>query len=235
WIDAHEVTIGQYAEFLDWVKKNPNRLVDIAHPKAPKGKDYIPDDWADQTQIDMPGYYSRALKWGKYKEADLDLNSPVFGVDFFDACAYAKWKGRRLPTELEWEKAARGTKGNLYPWGNEPNPKWVNSGADFKPNPKEGGGVDGWKKWNPVDAVGKDKSEFGVMDLAGNVSEWTDSWVPSEDPALGGMQVPVIRGGNWRAEDYKLTRRSTALMAEKPDWRVGFRTASEKAPDKPAN
>jgi len=234
WIDTHEVTIGQYAQFLDWVKQNPNRVAELQHPGAPKGKDHIPKDWADQKEINMPGYYTRAIKWGKYDGSPLDLNSPVFGVDFYDAYAYAKWKGRRLPTEKEWEKAARGVSGNLYPWGNEEDKKAANSGADFDPSPEKGGEIDGWEKWNPVDAKGKDKSPFGVVGMAGNVAEWTSSKAPSASEKLSGVNVPVIRGGHWQNPDIKLTRRATALLDTQNDYRVGFRTASDKKPEEPA-
>ncbi len=232
WIDEHPVTIGQYAEFLQWIQDNPDKISTVAHPEAPSGKNYLPNDWADQklNMGPMPGYYTRAKRWGKYKGAPLNLDSPVFGVDFYDAYAYAKWKGRRLPTEQEWEKAARGTAGNLFPWGNEPDNKRVNSGADFDPNPEKGGHIDGWKRWSPVDAMKGDKSPFGVMGMAGNVSEWTDSW--AESPELGGLKVPVIRGGNWQNPDYRLTRRLTVRMAEQNDMVLGFRTASDTPPSK---
>ncbi len=234
WIDEYPVTIGQYAEFLKWVKENPDNLGSISHPKAPKGKTFIPDGWADMDLTPpMPGYYTRAKRWGKYKGAPLDLNSPVFGVDFFDAYSYAKWKGRRLPTEQEWEKAARGTNGKLYPWGNEPNNKNVNSGADFDPNPEKGGDIDGWKRWAPVDAVKGDRSDFGVMGMAGNVSEWTDTWAESAE--FGGMEVPVIRGGNWQNPDYRLLRRMTLRMPEQNDMVLGFRTASDTPPSPEEN
>jgi formylglycine-generating enzyme required for sulfatase activity/CheY-like chemotaxis protein len=232
WIDEHPVTIGQYSEFLQWLEKNPDKLATVAHPDAPSGKNYLPNDWADQNLNTgpMPGYFTRAKRWGKYKGAPLNLDSPVFGLDFYDAYAYAKWKGRRLPTEQEWEKAARGVSGNLFPWGNEPDDKKVNSGVDFDPNPEKGGHVDGWKRWAPVDAIKGDKSPFGVMGMAGNVSEWTDSW--AESPELGGLKVPVIRGGNWQNPDYRLTRRLTVRMAEQNDMVLGFRTASDTAPSK---
>jgi len=233
YISEHPVTIGQYSEFLRWLGENPDKISEVAHADAPSGKDYLPEGWADMNQLrpPMPGYYTRAKRWGKYKGAALNLDSPVFGVDWYDAYAYAKWKGQRLPTEQEWEKAARGTSGNLFPWGNEKDDKRVNSGVDFNPNPEEGGNVDGWKRWSPVTAMRGDKSPFGVMGMAGNVSEWTGSW--DESPELGGMKVPVIRGGNWQNADYSLTRRLTLRMAEQNDMVLGFRTASDQAAPAP--
>jgi formylglycine-generating enzyme required for sulfatase activity len=226
YIDEHEVTIGQYAEFLDYLEKNPAEAAKFMHPKQPKGKSHVPLDWADQELATGPmmGYYNRAKKFGKFREAPLDVNSPVFGVDWFDAYAYAKWKGRRLPTEQEWEKAARGTQGFQYPWGNTEDPKRANTAADVKPNPKEGGEIDGWRKWSTVDGVKSDKSPYGVIGMAGNVGEWTGSWV--EDPQMPSVEVPVIRGGNWRTMDYTLTRR-VFLMENKSDMALGFRTASD--------
>lgn len=235
WIAEHPVTIGQYAEFLAWLEENPDRINEVRHPDAPTGKTFIPQDWADSEAIDkMPGYYTRARRWGKHRSVPLNLDSPVFGVDYYDAWAYAKWKGMRLPTEQEWEKAARGTDGFLYPWGNEPRPEWVNSGSDFNPNPEKGGEKDGWKRWNPVDAMSRDRSPFGVMGMAGNVSEWTDSWDESQHL---GMKVPVIRGGNYQNPDYTLTRRLLLRMAIQNDEVLGFRLASSEAPDqvKPLN
>jgi formylglycine-generating enzyme required for sulfatase activity len=228
WIAEHPVTIGQYAQFLQWVRDNPERLSEIAHPEAPAGKDYVPDQWADQDAINMPGYYTRARRWGKFGGFPLNLDSPVFGVDFYDAYGYAKWRGMRLPTEQEWEKAARGTDGRIFPWGNEPNPGWVNSGQDFNPDPKKGGEIDGWKRWNPVNKMRRDRSPFGVMGMAGNVSEWTDSWEISPHFQL---KVPVIRGGNWQNPDYTLTRRVLLRLPEQNDMVLGFRLASSVPPD----
>jgi len=231
WISEHPVTIGQYSEFVNWVKANPEKIDSIAHPDAPSGKTYIPEDWADQDLNTgwHPGYYTRAKRWGRYRGGNLSLNSPVFNVDFFDAYAYANWRGHRLPTEQEWEKAARGRKGNLYPWGNEPDPSKANTGFDFDPtDPEKGGHIDGWRRWSPVDAMRTDRSEFGVMGMAGNVSEWTGTWAPSE---RFGMEVPVIRGGNWQNPDHinPLTRRILLRMPEQFDMNLGFRTASDQA------
>lgn len=232
WIDEHEVTIGQYAEFLDYLAKHPEEAEKFAHPDQPKGKSHVPEDWEDR---DLPtgkmyGYYTRAKRWGKYKGAKLDLNSPVFGVDWYDAYAYAKWKGRRLPTEQEWEKAARGTDGRKYPWGDKEDNKRVNSGADYTTDPKAEAKVDGWKRWSPVDAVKGDRSPYGVIGMAGNVSEWTATFDEGEGP-MTGSKVPVIRGGNFENAEYTITRRRTVLSPFGRAFTLGFRTVSDTPPD----
>lgn len=229
-IDEYEVTIGQYAQFLAALEEDPGLAEKVAHPKQPKGKSHVPEGWADQTELTPPmrGYYTRAKKWGRYKEAALDVNSPVFGVDWWDAWAYAKWKGRRLPTEQEWEKAARGTDGRTYPWGNADDPKAANTAVDLDPNPKKGGDIDGFKRWSPVDAKKGDKSPYGVLDMAGNVSEWTDSM--DVDPEMPSGKLPVIRGGNWRTKEHNITRRVLKLTEHQSDMALGFRTASDTTP-----
>jgi formylglycine-generating enzyme required for sulfatase activity/DNA-binding NarL/FixJ family response regulator len=225
-IDEFEVTIGQYAEFLKYLEQYPDEASKFDHPAQPKGKSHVPAAWADQDLATGPmlGYYARAQRWGKYHDASLDVNCPVFGVDWFDAFAYANWKGRRLPTEQEWEKAARGTQGFKYPWGNEPDVTKANSGADLDPNPKKGGETDGYKRWSPVDAKAGDKSPFGVVGMAGNVSEWTASF--DTDPRAPDDKIPVIRGGNWRNPDYSVTRRILLLTDLQADDALGFRTVS---------
>ena len=76
WIDEHEVTIADYKEFLDHLEANPGAAAQFAHPDMPQGKDHTPLDWADNQQLDppMPGYYTRAVRWRKYKDAALDIN-----------------------------------------------------------------------------------------------------------------------------------------------------------------
>jgi len=230
WIDEHEVSIADYKEFLDFLETNPGDAEKFAHPDMPKGKSHVPLDWADKKELDPPawGYYRSAMK-GMYKKLfPLTVDSPVFNVDWFDAYAYAKWKGRRLPTEREWEKAARGTDGRKYPWGNEENDKQVNSGKDFKPNPKEGGEIDGYKRWSPVNKPEGDASPYKVLNMAGNVSEWTETMAPSED-GMGG-NVPVVRGGNWNNPEYNVTRRRAILDPLQALDTLGFRTVSETPP-----
>jgi len=231
YIDEYEVTIGQYAEFLKYLEEHPDEAEKFNHSEQPKGKSHLPEKWATEELATgpMPGYYERAQRWAKYRDAPLDVNSPVFGVDWFDAYAYANWKGHRLPTEKEWEKAARGTAGYVFPWGDDDDPKLVNSGNDTDRNPKKGGEIDGWDAWAPVDEVKTDKSMFGVIGMAGNVSEWTSS--RATDPQLPSQEVPVIRGGNWRTpKDYQLTRRVLKLTELQTDEALGFRTVSDPPP-----
>ena len=227
WIDQYEVTIGQYAEFLKFLEENKDQATKFDHPDQPKGKSHVPVDWADSNVI--PGYYTYAQKWGNWRGGKLDLNSPVMNVDWFDAYAYAKWKGRTLPTEEQWEKAARGTDGFRYPWGNEKADKRVNSGADFNPDPKAKAEVDGWKNWAPVDAVTGDKSPFGVMGLAGNVAEWTSTMADGQE-RLAGTMVPVIKGGHFRKGPYEVTQRVMLLLPLQTDTVLGFRTVSASPP-----
>ena len=230
WIDEHEVTIADYKEFLDFLEAHPGEAAKLAHPDMPGGKSHVPVDWADNNQLEppMPGYYTRAVRWKRYKEAALDVDSPVFGVDWYDAYSYAKWKGRSLPTEQQWEKAARGTDGRKYPWGDGEDPKRVSSGHDFNPDPKKGGDLDGYKRWSPVNLPEGDKSPYGVRGMAGNVSEWTATMAPHQD----GMEaeVPVIRGGNWGNPEHKITRRFAVLDPLQQQDTLGFRTVSDNPP-----
>lgn len=215
WIDQYEVTIGQYQKFLVALAANPTTQYD--HPKQPPGKSHKPINW------DI--YYGRAKAGKPVKFIPIDLNCPMMLVDWWDAYAYAKWVGRRLPTEQEWEKAARGPKGLAFPWGDQFDPKKCNSNADYSDDPRAKGGIDGYNRWAPVDAIPGDRSEFGVIGTAGNVSEWTGSWDPTG-------KFPVIRGGSFHSPDVKITRRIAELDPERAEEFVGFRTASSEPPKK---
>ena len=230
WIDEHEVTIADYKEFLDFLEAHPDEAENFAHPDMPEGKSHVPLDWADNNALTppMPGYYTRAVRWKQFKDAALEVDSPVFNVDWFDAYAYAKWKGRRLPTEQEWEKAARGTDGRKYPWGNEEDPARAGTGHDYDPDPKKGGDLDGYKRWSPVNQPAGDVSPYGVRGLGGNVSEWTATFAPHEE-GMGG-DVPVVRGGNWGNPEHHVTRRRAILDPLQQQDTLGFRTVSDTPP-----
>jgi len=216
WIDKYEVTIAAYAEFLAGVPKAPSKY---DHPDQPRSKSsHMPINWSD--------YYPSAVENATYKGFPISLNTPVLWADWWDAYAYAKWRGHRLPTEQEWEKAARGTAGSLYPWSNAPNPAFANTGEDFSSTASSGGAIDGFGSWSNVDAKTEDKSIYGVCGLAGNVAEWTSTW--SQHPDLPDQQSPIYRGGAFHQKDAPLAdQRWTAKSPNLAQPFIGFRTVSD--------
>ncbi|MBV9997718.1 MAG: SUMF1/EgtB/PvdO family nonheme iron enzyme [Verrucomicrobia bacterium] len=194
-IDATEVTVWQYALFLDQVGDR----TDYDHPNQPRGKTHRSPEWDE---------FSRAaFSYSKFHGHQVTPNAPAACVDWFDAYAYARWRGRRLPTEEEWEKAGRGPGGWHYPWGNAPRPDAANLAGPNRVAVPGPGDVAAWKI---------DRSPYGAYDMAGNVSEWTASF-----DADG---TPVIKGGNFGNENADLTRRILHLSPVTRDARIGFRT-----------
>lgn len=220
WIDEFEVTIGQYAAFLAAIDADPTLLPLIKHPDQPaEKKSYRPKNWQE--------YYETAVRGGNISGADIDPNCPVTDVDWWDAYAYARWKGNRLPTDQEWEKAARGPEGLIYPWGNDIDLTRFNSGADQ--DAESNGNKDGYRYWSPVDAFPNDESRYGVKGMAGNVSEWTDTW--DTDPDNPDKKVPIKRGASFATkEGHELTSRRPAKSADEASLWTGFRTARSEAP-----
>jgi formylglycine-generating enzyme required for sulfatase activity/CheY-like chemotaxis protein len=219
YIDKYEVTFGEYLKFLRAIQKAGGdsawRHFDQPASKSP---DHEPKDW------------DNIFKCIKYKEpynkVMLTLDDPVFNIDWYDAQAYAKWAGKRLPDEHEWELAARGRDGNLYPWGNQ----FQLYGNNSAPLP--GMSLDSVpvRTYQIVDQMPQDVSPFGVVGMAGNVSEWTDTLTTG---AIETEKVAVIRGANFKTTGPQyvlLTFRNTRHPPDYRDFTVGFRCASDAPP-----
>jgi formylglycine-generating enzyme required for sulfatase activity/CheY-like chemotaxis protein len=228
YMDQYEVTWGQYLHFLKALKAAGNDAA-WRSPDQPSTKtSHDPEDWADSPD-GTPGIFERIRRGLPYKNQFISLDDPVFNVDWYDAYAYAKWAGKRLPTEEEWEKAGRGPNGNIYPWGNELFP-YGNNSAPIPGQPPPGPHT-----MLVVDTMPRDKSYYGVYDMAGNVSEWTGTMAPGS--IIASVTVPVIRGGNFETnsvERIELTHRTTRYPAEYRHYWLGFRCASDTKVSPPA-
>jgi formylglycine-generating enzyme required for sulfatase activity len=150
-------------------------------------------------------------------------NRPVVGVSWFEAAAYCSWAGGRLPTEAEWERAARGPESNKYPWGNDPPLDASRANYDSIDNP------------TPVGLFPKGNTSEGIYDMLGNVVEWCIDWYGDyESENLGNPIGPksgerVVRGGSWGI-DKRLVRVSVRInvaLEQRYDF-MGFRCARDK-------
>ena len=168
-----------------------------------------------------PGFY---LDRPPYNEPDL----PAAVLDWEDAVAYADWAGKRLPTEAEWEKAARGADGRFWPWGDVFDHKKL-SGND-------GTGLeDGYRETAPVGRFPAGASPFGALDMAGNLWEWVADWydpeyylrAPNENPqGPDSGDGHVLRGGGW-AESFDGTRCPNRQGGNPGSLLRGFRCAMD--------
>ncbi len=196
YIDRYEVTNEKYALFYAYISQTGDHKK-FCHPdEGPR--DHKPPCWGEE----------------RYKEYN-GPNHPVVGVTWFDAYAYAAWAGKRLPTEREWEKAARGTSGGAYPWGNDWNDREVRCNWGDK------GLTDGYKLTSPVGAFPGGESPFGCLDMVGNVSEWcADEYAPNS-------LTRVIRGGNHLLKEQNTTTQRDHDRPHGNSKTVGFRCVTE--------
>ena len=169
--DNKEMILIPAGEFLFGPNKQPMTLPAYYIDRTPvTNAEY--KVFVDATKADFPPH------WRQGKSLPGSENHPVTQVTWFDAVAYAKWAGKRLPIGPEWEKAARGTDGRIYPWGDPFDKTRLNSG--------DGGPL----KTVPVGQYSpQGDSPYGIVDMSGNVYEWTNDG--NEVLTMG------LRGGSW--------------------------------------
>jgi formylglycine-generating enzyme required for sulfatase activity len=176
--------------------------------EMPAREIYVSAFAIDRTEVTVAAYRrcQEAKVCGKpLPRDDSDPNYAITGVTWFDADRYCRWVGRRLPTEAEWEKAARGTDGRSFPWG-EQEPDCTL--AQYRPpHPKASCGND-WVA--PVDAHPRGAAPSGALDMAGNAPEWTADWYHYSYYNFGPRKDPTgdasDRTGHGRAVRGRLDR-----------------------------
>jgi len=204
YIDRYEVTAAQFADFLNKNMGKSERYIDL-----------------------KPAVTIEKVK-GKLQPRKGLENYPANRVSWYGADAYCREQGKRLPTEAEWEQAAKGPDGRVFPWGDEAPD---NTRVTYKRKFNELG----FKAMEPVDSMEKGRSPYGLHHMAGNVWEWVADWYDEGDYSDTRVRDPqgpeegttkVLRGGNWYYRAYYL--RTTYRFNEKPDafkiWQ-GFRCA----------
>ncbi len=207
--------------------------------ESPEHETYLDDYWIDKTEVTNKMYYT-CVKSGNCEKPLSDgfiaptdhytnlarENYPVVYVNYENAESYCQWVNRRLPTEAEWEKAARGVDGRIYPWGNQPPTQEM---LNFNQNI-------GYLM--PVGSFPLGASPYGALDMSGNALEWVADWYsddyyeqsPSINPTgpdLG--QLRVSRGGGFYQSEYEVraTIRYSVVYWYNQSGDFGFRCAAD--------
>jgi formylglycine-generating enzyme required for sulfatase activity len=204
--------------------------VDCAPGQTPMFKLYVPAFWVDQTEV-TTAEYTRCVSQGRcprptpgpganFERPDRQ-NHPINYANLPQAAAYCRFVGKRVPTEAEWEKAARGGDGRRFPWGGDFDATRMNTGMD-----KQAGGI---AESKPVGSFPAGMSPYGVLDMSGNLWEWTvTEFVTNYDPDIPDHVGPefrefsrVIKGGAYTNDE------AWTFRADGRDWCKSVRNNEE--------
>jgi formylglycine-generating enzyme required for sulfatase activity len=220
------VPAGKFLMGTDKSDRTGDNVPRTYNDARPEHSVTIPAFYIDKTEVTNAAYlkfcqsthYPVPPDWkdGMFRSGEADF--PVTRVSWFEATAYARWAGKRLPTEAEWEKAARGTDGRIYPWGNEWNEKNL---------------IWGQSKPSKVGLKPAGASPYGALDMAGNVYEWTSDWyaaypkAPVTYPEYN-QTLKVVRGGGFYGYNFGASTyfRSVDYPRVRSEW-IGFRCAKD--------
>lgn len=223
WIDKTEVTNSMFSKFVS----ESNYVTDAE--KQGTSWIFTGPEWENINNVDW------LHPQGQNSNIDGLENHPVVHVSWNDAVAYCLWAGRNLPSEAEWEKAARGTDGRIYPWGNKEPTSELTNLADINLPAKwaDSSLNDNYKFTSPVGNYPSGVSPYGALDMAGNVWEWVNDWYDKnyytqgidtnpEGPSSG--KVRVQRGGSWDTKwDYLRSAYRGSYIPTNTNSITGFR------------
>ncbi|MEW6325847.1 MAG: SUMF1/EgtB/PvdO family nonheme iron enzyme [Nitrospirota bacterium] len=204
---------------------------DVGVDEFPQRRVYLKTYYIDQFEVTNGQWleYMRSTKtaympayWKNGLPPPGQENHPVTDTDWYDADAYCRWAGKRLPTEEEWEKAARGSDGRHWPWGNQHDLSRANT-------------LETGRDWaEPVGSHPEGVSPYGAHDMAGHVWEWTSSWYqayPGNQLQRGGYgeHQRVARGGSWHTplspfarSAHRYTPDLLPMDQRDENWHTGF-------------
>jgi iron(II)-dependent oxidoreductase len=260
YVAAGEFTLGTSNAELDaWIRSFPGYDVSVFAGEQPQCRVRLGAYWIGRTEVTNAQYQAFVKAtghrppdyWQGGNPSPALMNYPVVGVKWEDAWAYCEWAGGRLPTELEWEKAARGTDGRVYPWGNRWNCRRCRCfealvGRPYFTMVEHKKAYGAWSKRHdvllegpaPVGSHPGDVSPYGCFDMTGNVQEWCGDWHDIRayeryargdlSPTANGTQRSV-RGGSWLLSDpgqFRCAMRYKGLPFGRGTF-VGFRCVRE--------
>ena len=224
WVPAGDFKMGSVdADIQALIKRRPKLRPELFDDEKPRHTVYLDGYWIYKYEVTAGQYRKFCRETGRKMPEQPEWSTdrfPVVDVTWFDAAAYAQWAGMQLPTEAQWEKAARGTDARLYPWGGEWSEEKCNNYSDTNPIGKGFHGICA----TPGGSYPQCVSPYGAQDMAGNVWEWCQDVYDKDYYAGSPMKNPtgpddgefrVLRGGSWGSSS--VTVRTACRLRDSPD------------------